>query len=103
MEKIVEADTLQGIIDDSVWFHLDIRNDVLYLRDPKTISCPVFGEETPSGSTLLRSESGAVAGMTFTDYWKQFGSGILSANSISAVQENVANCSRTIFAGYRIS
>jgi hypothetical protein len=90
MAAAIEIDTLQGTLDDAVWFHLDLSNDVLYFRLQETRQEPVFGEETPEGITLLRTEEGHVAGMTIVHYWRRFGSGDLSSASIHAIKERVA-------------
>ncbi len=86
----VEVDTLQGILGGSMWFHLDLDNDVLYLRARATLGESVFGEETPEGFTALRSNSGALAGMTVVNYWQRFGNGDVGSASIQAIKDQVA-------------
>ncbi len=90
MAKAVEIDTLQGTLDESLWFHLDLSNDVLYLRDQGTRNQAVFGEETPEGFTVLRTNKGEFAGMTIVNYWGRYGSGDLGRASIYIVKERVA-------------
>ncbi len=90
MAATVEIDTLQGILGGSVWFHLDLSNDVLYLRTETTRTERVFGEEVPAGFTVLRTDSGDIAGMTVVNYWSRFGAGDLGAASIRDIQVQVA-------------
>lgn len=95
MAAAIEIDTLQGTLDDSVWFHLDLSNDVLYFRLQRTRHDPVFGEEAPEGFTLLRTDGGLAAGMTIVHYWKRFGSGDLSRASIHTIKERVSAWAQT--------
>lgn len=90
MAEAVEIDTLQGILGDSIWFHFDLNNDVLYLRDPSTRNEPVFGEENADGFTVLRTDDGKYAGMTIVGYWGRFGRGDISRASIHTVKQRVA-------------
>jgi hypothetical protein len=95
MAGAVEVDTLQGSLGDSIWFHFDLDNDVLYLRDQATRNEPVFGEEDPDGFTVLRTDDGKFAGMTIVTYWERFGSGELGRASIHAVKERVAEWAKS--------
>jgi hypothetical protein len=97
MAASVEIDTLQGTLDESVWFHLDLTNDVLYLRNEATRGSQVFGEETPDGFTVLRTDNGSLAGMTIVNYWRRFGSGELSSASIRKVRDRVAGWAQKHF------
>jgi hypothetical protein len=90
MAAAIDIDTLQGTLGDSVWFHLDLSNDVLYLRNKAMRNHSVFGEETLEGFTLLHTDSGEVAGMTVVNYWNRFGSGELSTATIQTVKEQVS-------------
>ena len=90
MASAIEIDTLQGTLGDSIWFHLDLSTDVLYVRSQATRNEPAFGEETPEGFTLLRTDSGDFAGITVVNYWEHFGSGDLAHTSIHAVKKQVA-------------
>ena len=99
MAAAVEIDTLQGILGDSVWFHLDLSNDVLYLRKQASRNEPAFGEETPDGFTVLHTDGGEVVGMTVVKYWRRFGSGDLNTASIQTVKERVAAWAQAHFAG----
>src|SRR5690349_5473812 len=90
MAAAIEIDTLQGVLDGHIWFHLDMTNDVLYLRSKTTRNIPVFGEETPEGFTVLRTDKGQFAGMTIVNYWRRFGSDDLDTATIQTVKERVS-------------
>ena len=95
MAEAVEIDTLQGSLGDSIWFHFDLNNDVLYLRDQATRNERVFGEENPEGFTVLRTDDGKLAGMTVVNYWGRFGSGNLGSARIHTVKERVAEWAKS--------
>lgn len=95
MAGTIEIDTLQGFLGDSIWFHLDLDNDVLYLREQATRNMPVYGEEDSNGFTVLRTDDGKFAGMTIVTYWKRFGTGDLGRASIHTVKERVAEWARS--------
>jgi len=44
------------VVGDSLAYHFDVTNDVLYLRFLSTQEQEVFGEETPDGFLLFRTE-----------------------------------------------
>lgn len=70
-----------------LWFHYDLRNDVLYLRVSSKRDVESHGEETPDGVVLMRSiADDSVVGMTVVNWWKRFGQGVLpdSMNQIVA-------------------
>src|ERR1051325_4602226 len=90
MAETVELDMLQGVLSGRTWFHLDLENDVLYLCNEVFRNERVFGEESPEGFTILRTDSGELAGITAVSFWKQFGAGWLKQASIEAVKESVA-------------
>lgn len=73
-----------------MWFHIDLSNDVLYLRSQATSNQTAFGEETPEGFTVLRTDDGKFAGMTIVNYWERFGSGDLGDTRIQTVKERIA-------------
>lgn len=50
----------------------------------------VFGEETPDGFLLFRTEDEKVAGMTIIGYWKRFGEGQLAGISWNGLQLRLA-------------
>jgi len=77
-------DTVEGVGGDSLAYHFDVTNDVLYLRLISTQE--VFGEETPEGFLLFRTEDEKIAGMTIIGYWKRFGEGRLADIPRSGLQ-----------------
>ena len=90
MAAAIEVDTLQGVLGSNVWFHLDLDNDVLYLREHDTRREPAFGEESPEGFTILYTDSGRVAGMTVVNYWHRFGRGDVTRSSIQSVKDQLS-------------
>lgn len=73
---MVITDTIEGIIEQTCWFHYDRTNDVLYLRLAEHREAPMFSEEVPEGSLLLRhAESDEPVGLTIVNWWKRFGQG----------------------------
>jgi len=90
MAAAIVIDTLQGTLGESIWYHLDLSNDVLYLRQESSRNEPVFGEETSEGFTLLRTDNGDFAGMTVVNYWRRFGYCEVCTASIHTVKERVA-------------
>ncbi len=74
----VKTDTIEGVINDRVWFHYDLNADVLYLRQADARLDNAIGEETPDGLLLLRRESDdRPIGLTIINWWERFGSGEL--------------------------
>ena len=74
----VRTDVIEGVINDAVWFHYDLADDVLYLRLAAHRETPTLGEETPDGYILLRRERDDLAiGLTIVSWWKRFGQGQL--------------------------
>jgi len=75
---MVVTETLEGTIDQSLWFHYDVANDVLYLRLASARDAPTVAEETDDGLLLLRHEqTDDPVGITVVDWWKRFGQGDL--------------------------
>jgi hypothetical protein len=75
---MVKVDTIEGVVDDRLWCHYDITNDVLYVRDIRYRDVPCYSEETDEGFLLVRrQDSDEVAGMTIVNWWKRFGTGEL--------------------------
>jgi hypothetical protein len=71
------AEALEGSLGP-VWFHYDLRNDVLYLRLLHRREQEAHGEENDEGLIVLRSlVDDAVVGMTVVNWWKRFGQGEL--------------------------
>jgi hypothetical protein len=61
-----------------LWFHYDLRNDVLYVRRLERREEETHGEESEDGLIILRSlADDAVIGMTVVNWWKRFGQGTL--------------------------
>ena len=72
----IVTDTLEGVIDEQLWFHYDLANDVLYLRLAAHRDTPTVAQETPEGFLLLRREDNdALVGLTVVNWWKRFGRG----------------------------
>ncbi len=75
---MVKIDTIEGTVDDVLWYHYDLGTDVLYLRLAAERETPTYAEETDDGCLLLRRESDDRAvGVTVVNWWKRFGSGPL--------------------------
>ena len=73
---MVVADTLEGTIHRTLWYHYDLVNDVLYVRLLDQRSAETVAEETPEGILLVRrADNDAVVGLTAVAWWKRFGSG----------------------------
>ncbi|MGB2823361.1 MAG: DUF2283 domain-containing protein [Phycisphaerae bacterium] len=83
---MVITDTIEGVVDGSMWFHYDLANDVLYMRLASRREASAVGEETPDGVVLLRdAETGEPVGLTVVNWWKRFGQGQLP-DSITELQ-----------------
>ncbi len=86
---MVKVDTIEGTVDDVLWCHYDITNDVLYLWLTKHRTAPTYSEETDDGFLLNRREDNdEVAGMTIVNWWKRFGSGALP-DSIKQLEQRI--------------
>lgn len=93
---MVITDTIEGLVDDTLWFHYDITNDVLYVRMASHRGSPSVGEETPDGFILLRStENGEPFGLTVVNWWKRFGQGPLP-DSIAQLQRLIEPWARRV-------
>ena len=85
----VVTETLEGNIDQSIWYHYDVANDVLYLRLLSARDEPTVAEETDDGLLLLRHETGdQVVGLTVVNWWKRFGNGG-STDSIREIERAI--------------
>ena len=74
----INVDTLEGVVDDILWLHYDLGNDVLYLRLLEDRDAAAYSEETEDGVLLVRREDNdTVAGMTIVNFWKRYGGGPL--------------------------
>lgn len=90
---MVVTDTVEGTIANSLWFHYDVGNDVLYLKLIAHRRTPCLGEETPDGLVLLRSETDdRPIGMTVVNWWKRFGKGAFpdSLQQVGSLMESWA-------------
>jgi hypothetical protein len=75
---MVVVDTIEGTVGETLWFHYDIANDVLYLRLAEFRDAEVVGEETPDGLFLMRTLADDKAvGLEVVNWWKRFGQGTL--------------------------
>lgn len=75
---MVKVDAIEGTVDDVLWCHYDLANDVLYLQLTAHRHTETYSEETDDGFLLVRRmDNDAVAGMTIVDWWKRFGTGSL--------------------------
>lgn len=86
------VDTYEGVkgsIAEDVTFHFDLTNDVLYLRKSSTQEQECYGEETPDGFLLFRTEADEFAGLTIVDYWKRFGVGSLEDVSLRGLRAEI--------------
>jgi len=83
-------DTIEGTVNDLVWYHYDLGNDVLYLYLAARRDEEAFGEETPDGFILLRAEDGAIIGMTVVNYWRRFGAGAVQETPLRSLQAAIA-------------
>lgn len=86
------VDTYEGIKGDAatdVTFHFDLTNDVLYLRKRSAEGQECYGEETPDGYLLFRTDADEFAGLTIVDYWKRFGVGSLEDVSLRGLRTEI--------------
>ena len=75
---MVKVDTIEGTVDDVLWYHYDLAGDVLYLRLSAHRDAPTYAEESDDGFLLLRREDADdVVGITVVNWWKRFGQGNL--------------------------
>jgi hypothetical protein len=73
---MVVTDTLEGTVNQTLWYHYDVPNDVLYLRFQSEREAETVSEETPSGILLVRRlDTDAVVGWTVVNWWPRFGKG----------------------------
>jgi hypothetical protein len=86
---VVAIETLEGVIDEALWFHYDAASDVLYLRLLSERNSATVGEETDEGLIFLRAEAtDRPVGLTIVNWWKRFGEGALP-DSISQIQRRI--------------
>ncbi len=95
---MIVTDTLEGSIDDVLWYHYDLVNDVLYIRMAAERDVETVSEETPDGLLLLRRiADDAPVGVTVVNWWKRFGSGA-RPDSIQALARSIEPWARRIAA-----
>lgn len=86
---MVQTDVIEGLIDDTLWFHYDLTRDVLYLRLADRRDTPSLGEETPDGWILLRDDTtNDIVGLTVVNWWKRFGNGPIP-DSLEQIERNI--------------
>lgn len=86
---MVATDSVEGTIDNALWFHYDMENDILYLRTVSSRNMSTYADEQPDGTMLLRSlESDAPVGLTLINWWKQHGTGKIP-DSIRDLEHNI--------------
>ena len=96
---MVVTDTIEGTIDGTFWFHVDLANDVLYLRLADRREDRTTGEETPEGLLLLRSErDDRIVGLTIVDWWKRFGADDPTAIPLAELERKIAESARRLAA-----
>lgn len=93
---VAVIDTVEGMIDDSLWYHYDLTNDALYLQLISTRGQETFGEETDEGFILFRTENDQIAGLTITGYWKQFGTGKIQDSTLLGLQHQVEQAAQRL-------
>ena len=87
---MVKVDTIEGVVDDTLWLHYDMESDVLYLRLVKDRDAATYSEESEEGFLRVRREDNdAVAGLTVVHWWGRFGQGQLP-DSIHALEDAIA-------------
>ncbi len=86
---MVVTESIEGVVDNVLWYHYDIPNDVLYLRLLAHRQSPSVSEETPDGLLLLQhADTGQPIGLTLVNWWKRFGSGALP-DSIKQLEKRI--------------
>ena len=95
---MVKVDTIEGVVDDRLWYHYDLDGDVLYLQFVEHRGAPAYSEETDNGLILVRrQDNDAMVGMTIVNWWKRFGSGALP-DSIHELAEAIEPWARKVAA-----
>ncbi len=95
---MVATVTLEGMVDQDLWYHYDLANDVLYLRRASDREVETVSEETPDGFLELRRlDNDVLAGLTIINWWKRFGKGTLP-DSIKELGEHIEPWARRLAA-----
>ena len=75
---MVTADTVEGIINDTVHFHYDVFADVLYLRLLAEEEAETYADVTDESDFLLRDQTtDRPVGLTVLNWWRRFGQGAM--------------------------
>ncbi|MCK4340522.1 MAG: DUF2283 domain-containing protein [Phycisphaerae bacterium] len=75
---MIKIDTIEGTVDDVLWYRYDLASDVLYLRLASHRDVATYAEESNDGFLLLYcQDDDKVVGMTVVNWWMRFGSGAL--------------------------
>ena len=95
---MVKTETLEGVIDGAVTYHLDVVSDVLYLCRVGELETPKIGDELDDGMLELRSEADdELLGVTVISWWKRFGTGPLP-DSIAEIEARIAPLAERVMA-----
>ena len=95
---MVKVDTLAGVLDDILWCHYDMANDVLYLQLVEHRGAGTYSQETDDGLLLVRRlDNDEPAGMTIVNWWKRFGTGKLP-DSIAELEQAIEPWARRVAA-----
>ena len=93
---MVKVDTIEGVLDDILWCHYDVTNDVLYLQLLQHRGVPAYSQETDDGFLVVRREDNdEVAGITVVNWWKHFGKGKLP-DSIHELEQAIEPWARKV-------
>ncbi|MBK8395047.1 MAG: hypothetical protein IPL26_07340 [Leptospiraceae bacterium] len=69
---MVITDTIEGIINNLIWFHYDLLNDVLYIRKKDFLKKDTFSEQRNDGILVITaSDSETPVGYTVVNWWKK--------------------------------
>ena len=89
------TEAIEGMINE-LWYHYDIRNDVLYVRRGAATDATTYGEESDDGFIVLRrGADDLVVGMTVVKWWKRFGQGALP-DSLLEITRRVETTTRQL-------
>lgn len=94
----ITIDAVEGVVENNLWYHFDVSNDILYLQLLPKRDQEMFGEETSEGLILLRTADDQIAGMTIISWWKRFGKGKIGNVTLHSLQTQVANMAHKIAA-----
>ena len=85
----IVTESVEGSIDQAVWYHYDLANDVLYLRLQTERESPTVAEEIEEGMLLLRRlGDDQVVGLTVVNWWQRYGNGN-RADSIRELERTI--------------